>query len=328
MSAMASRRLIGRRLSQAIPVWIALGVAARPWGQLGGMCMSASNTAVGRLDVGFLGGPLVTGPGPHCSASLERGLALLECFIGTDRLLGVAEVAGRLGLSRSATHRYMMTLQALGFVERGPGRKYRLTLDVTKLGRSATCGIGLAEHARASMRELARRTGFAVELGVLDGPEVLLIERVKVYSRSATLSAEGSSGELRLPVHCTALGKLLLAMVPPDVGRELLDEAVLERCAANTITSRRALREELSQICRSGLAVCDGELTSDAVMIATSVRDERGDIRAALGLSALRSRITAEGLASALGPHLSSAADQISARLGYRRVDEQARVAW
>jgi DNA-binding IclR family transcriptional regulator len=270
----------------------------------------------------------VAGQGPHLSASVERGLAMLECFGRGDRWLGISEIAERLGASRSTTHRYMITLQALGYVEQGDGRKYGLALGATKLGCSAMSGMSLVAHARSSMEELARRTGFVVDLGVLDGPEVVLVERVGGRRRSVAGGGRPTEGEWRLPAHCTALGKLLLASLPADVGRELLAELVLERRTSNTITSRQTLRRELSQVRTSGLAVCDGELTAGRVAIAAAVRDERGDVYAALGLSAGGSRITAEGLASELGPHLLSAADQISAQLGYRRADERARAAW
>ncbi len=186
--------------------------------------------------------------------------------------------------------------------------------------------MGLVMQARGSMQALVRLTGLAVELGVLDGPEVLLVERVEGRLRSG-VPGSVSGGEVRLPAYCTALGKLLLAMVRPDVGRELLREVVLERRTPTTVRSKGALREKLWGVCESGVAVCDGELMSDVVMIAAAVRDVHGEVQAALGLSAMKSRITAESLASALGPHLLSSASQISARLGYRRADERARVA-
>jgi IclR family pca regulon transcriptional regulator len=87
------------------------------------------------------------------------------------------------------------------------------------------------------------------------------------------------------------------------------------------------LRDELSQISASGLVVSDEEMEPGLVTIAAAVRDESGEAHAALGLSAMTSTITVESFVSALGPHLQSAADQISARLGYRRADERARGA-
>ena len=132
---------------------------------------------------------------------------------------------------------------------------------------------------------------------------------------------------MRVPVYCTALGKLLLAMLPDGVRRKLLGELVLERRTPCTITSKRGLREELLAVRESDLGVCDEEMASGLVGIAAAVRDERGETCAALGLSAAGSGVALERLVDGLGSHLLSAADQVSARLGYRRADERGRAA-
>ena len=221
----------------------------------------------------------------------------------------------------------MITLQALGFLEQGDRRRYGLTLGVTELGCSATSGMSLLEQARSFMQELARQTGFGVDLGILDGPDVLLVERIASRRRGVIREGRAPAGELRLPVYCTALGKLLLATVPADVQRQLLGELALERRTPSTIVNKRMLRDELSQISASGLAVSDEEMEPGLVTIAAAVRDESGEAHAALGLSAMTSTIAAESFISALGPHLQSTADQISARLGYRRAHERPRGA-
>jgi IclR family KDG regulon transcriptional repressor len=177
---------------------------------------------------GFLdGAPSIAAPGPHFSASLERCLAILEGFDDGNRLQGIADIAERLQMSRSTVHRYVITLQALGFLEQGNRRRYGLTLGVTKLGCSATSGMSLVAQARSFMQELARQTGFGVDLGILDGPDVLLVECIASRRRGVIREGRAPAGELRLPVYCTALGKLLLATVPADAQRELLGELAL-----------------------------------------------------------------------------------------------------
>jgi IclR helix-turn-helix domain len=88
------------------------------------------------------------------SQSLERGLAILGCFTPRHPVLGIADMANRLGMSRSTTHRYVITLQALGYLEQGASRKYRLGLRVTDLGMSALNSTGLREHAHPYLEEL------------------------------------------------------------------------------------------------------------------------------------------------------------------------------
>ncbi len=85
---------------------------------------------------------------PRYSQSLERGLAILGCFTPARPVLGIADIADELGMSRSTTHRYVITLVALGYLEQGASRKYRLGLRVTDLGMSALNSTGLREHAR------------------------------------------------------------------------------------------------------------------------------------------------------------------------------------
>src|SRR6202167_3291208 len=115
---------------------------------------------------------------PRYSQSLERGLAILGCFTPERRVLGIADLADALGMSRSTTHRYAITLTRLGYLMQVEKRKYRLALRVTDLGMSAMNSMSLQEHARPDLEELRRRTGFTVVIGVLDGPEVLLVDRV------------------------------------------------------------------------------------------------------------------------------------------------------
>jgi IclR family transcriptional regulator, pca regulon regulatory protein len=259
---------------------------------------------------------------PRFSQSLERGLAILCCFDAEHPVLGIVDIAQELGMSRSTTHRYVITLAALGYLEQGPGRKYRLGLRVTGLGLSAMSGTGLREHARIDLQELCQRTGFTVSLAVLDGPEVLLLERLRGTRRILHQAEPGIGAGSRLPAHCTAVGKLLLAYLPEPAQRELLGELQLERCGPNTVRSKSALRRELAQIDEDGLAVDDQEFAEGLYAIAAPLRCDTGDTVAAIAMTAHSRTIGLGDLIDALGPHLVSTADRISARLGYRRADE------
>jgi IclR family pca regulon transcriptional regulator len=222
-----------------------------------------------------------------------------------------------------APHRYVITLVALGYLEQGASRKYRLGLRVTDLGMSALNSTGLREHAHPYLEELRQRTSYTTSLGVLDGTDVLYVDRVRSFRRgqgAVDLSLHTGS---RLPSYCTAMGKLLLANLPESEQRELIASMKLTKRAPNTITSKKALREELDEIQAAGFAVNDQELAADLYAIAAPVRNEARDVVAAVNLAAPSSMISLEELVDALGPHLVSTADRISARLGYRRDDEQ-----
>lgn len=260
---------------------------------------------------------------PRYSQSLERGLAILGCFTPKRPVLGIADIADDLGMSRSTTHRYVITLVALGYLEQGASRKYRLGLRVTDLGMSALNSTGLREHAHPYLEELRQRSSYTTNLGVLDGADVLYVDRVRSFRRGqGSIDLDLHTGS-RVPAYCTAMGKLLLANLPESEQRELISAMKLTKRGPNTISSKKALREELEEIAAEGFAVNDQELAPGLCAIAAPVRNEAREVVAAVNLSAPSAMISLEELVDALGPHLVSTADRISARLGYRRDDEQ-----
>jgi IclR family transcriptional regulator, pca regulon regulatory protein len=260
---------------------------------------------------------------PRYSQSLERGLAILSCFTPKRPVLGIADIADELGMSRSTTHRYVITLLALGYLEQGASRKYRLGLAVTDLGMSALNSTGLREHAHPYLEELRQRTSYTVSLAVLDGTDVLYVDRARSFRRSqGGVNIDVHTGS-RLPAYCTAMGKLLLASLPDADQRELIASMKLTKRGPNTITGKKALREELSEVLEANFAVDEEELAKDLYSIAAPVQNEAREVVAAVDIAAPSSMISLEELIDALGPHLVSTADRISARLGYRRDDEQ-----
>jgi IclR family pca regulon transcriptional regulator len=262
---------------------------------------------------------------PRFSQSLERGLAILGCFTPARPMLGIAELADQLEMSRSTVHRYAITLVALGYLEQESSRKYRLGLRVTDLGMSALSATGLREHAHSHLQELRLATGYTASLAVLDGTDILYVDRVRSFRRAEGKIDVGLKPGSRLPAYCTAMGKLLLAHLPDPERRALLAGVRLAKRAPNTITGKEALHQELEQVREEGIAVNDQELAAGLYAIAAPVRSESRDVVAAVSLAASASVITLEELVAALASHLISTADRISARLGYRRDDETAR---
>ena len=259
---------------------------------------------------------------PRYSQSLERGLAILACFTPKRPVLGIADIADELDMSRSTTHRYVLTLTALGYLEQGAQRKYRLGLRVTDLGMSALNGTCLREHAHPYLEELRQQSTYTASLAVLDGSEIVYVDRVRSLRRGKSEIDLGLALGSRLPAYCTAMGKLLLANLPEQEQREILTSMKLTKRGPNTITSKEALRDELGQVREEGFAVNDEELVPELHSIAAPVRNEAREVVAAASLAANTSTISLSELVDALRPHLVSTVDRISARLGYRRDDE------
>ena len=260
---------------------------------------------------------------PRYSQSLERGLAILGCFTPERPVLGIADIADDLGMSRSTTHRYVITLLALGFLEQGASRRYRLGLRVTDLGMSALNATGLREHSSPYLEELRQRTSYTVNLAVLDGLEILYVDRARSFRRGQRKIDLNLRPGSRLPAYCTSMGKVLLANLPETEQRDRIGEMTLTRRGPNSITSKKALRTELEHVRREGLAVNDKELIAELISIAVPVSSGSHEVVAAVNLAAHESMISLEQLVDSLGPHLIATADQISARLGYRRADEK-----
>jgi IclR family transcriptional regulator, pca regulon regulatory protein len=268
------------------------------------------------------------------SGSLERGLAILGCFTAGRPVLGIAEIAAEVGMTRSTTDRYVRTLLALGYLERyvqqGSTRKYRLGLAVTDLGMSALSATGLRDHAHSYLVELRSHTSCTVSLGVLDGGEVLFVDRVRglpVRGRSRgqqeiDLNLDVGS---RVPAHASSIGKLLLANLPgPE--QDLMLQMPLSRLAARTITSGHTLRAELDRIAVEAFAVEEEELMNGVRSIAAPVCNGTRQVVAAVAVEAPISIVSRAVMVNALGQHLLATADHISSRLGYRHDEEPAPV--
>src|SRR5205809_3957584 len=146
------------------------------------------------------------------SQSLERGLAILSAFRSGRPLLGVSDLSREVGLSRSTAHRYIATLAGLGYLQQDPPtRKYRLGPRVLDLGFSAINSMDLRELAAPHLQALSDETGHTVNMAVLDGADIVYIERCRTAQqgqREIDLNLHVGS---RLPAYCTSMGKVLLA---------------------------------------------------------------------------------------------------------------------
>src|SRR6202020_2749568 len=171
------------------------------------------------------------------------------------------------------THRYMTTLLVLGYLEQDASRKYRLGLRVTDLGMSALNSNELRKHSRPYLEELRRQTSYTASVAVLDGPEILYVDRARSFRRGQDNGDPVLAVGSRLPVYCTSMGKLLLAHLPEHEQQTILDDLMLAKCAPNTITSEKALRDELEGVRKAGFAVNDEELAAGLYSIAAPVRN-------------------------------------------------------
>lgn len=248
------------------------------------------------------------------SLSLGHGLAILASFSAEHSTLGIAEMASALSMSRSTTHRYAATLAQLGYLEQNSARRYRLTPRCADVGLAALGSMALHECSRPFLHELRRETGWTVSLAILDGSEAMLVERLRGWRGLHEIDLRlGSSA--RLPVHCTAMGKVLAAWLPEDELRALLLTLNLKRNGPNAITGKRALRSELAHVRDQGFAIDDEELIDGLRSIAVPVLDAHERVLAALDLAVPAALFEGSELDEEFGGLLSHIAEGITEEL-------------
>jgi IclR family transcriptional regulator, pca regulon regulatory protein len=168
---------------------------------------------------------------------------------------------------------------------------------------------------------LRQDTSYTANLSVLDGPEILYVERARSFRRGQNRIDLNLRPGSRLPTYCTSMGKVLLANLPEPEQNELIAAMTLKRRGPNSITSKKALRAELELVLDEGIAVNDEELAQGLVSMACPVRNENQQVVAAINLAAHTSMISSEEMVDQLLQHLLATADNISVRLGYRFED-------
>jgi IclR family pca regulon transcriptional regulator len=260
-----------------------------------------------------------TALGPGQSQSLERGLAILSAFKAATPELGISELARSLGLTRSTSHRYVATLARLGYLQQNPHtRKYRLGPRVVDLGLSAINSMELREISAPHLQQLSDETGHTVNMAILDGVDIVYIERCRSSQqgqREIDLNLHVGS---RLPAYCTSMGKVLLAFLPDDEQAERLGQIDFVERGPNTLTSARALAAELARVRAAGLSVNNEELAYGLRSMAVPVRGQTGEVVAAINFAVHRTAASIGDLVERLGPTLKRTSADISARIGYR----------
>lgn len=251
-------------------------------------------------------------PDPRLSRSLEYGIAILESFSGERQALGIADMADIVGISRSTTHRYAITLVALGYLEQDSKRKYRLSTHASAPGSAAIGAIRKRVPARAVLEELRNETGYTVSMGVLDGARVVYIHHLFGHRLGQYAIDQYRGVGAGIPVHCSALGKALLASLSDAERRELLASIELGRYGPNSIVDRKRLAAELDRISVRKPVVSDEELVPGARSIAMLVPRPHSEQALAIDVTVPSAAYTVEQLVKEIGPRVKRAARLIS----------------
>ena len=223
-------------------------------------------------------------------SSVATGVRVLKAFTSKTPNWGVTDLASHMGLSKSTVHRVLSTLADEGLLEQDPGTsRYRLGLALFDLVAAVPSQRGLHEAVLLPMTDLRNSTGETVQVGVLDGRQVVYVERL---DSPHTLRMFTELGR-RNHAHCTGSGKALLAFAPAGQLARLLNGWVLEALTEHTIVSTEALRAHLAIIRERGYAENRHESQIGVVSIAAPIRDQRGTTIAAMSVAGPAERIDA-----------------------------------
>jgi DNA-binding IclR family transcriptional regulator len=244
--------------------------------------------------------------------SIERAAAILRLLSGRTRRLGVAELAGELGLPKPTVHGLLRTLQRVGFVEQdAESGKYQLGAALLHMGSSYLDGNELRTRALNWSDALAARSGESVRIGTLHENQVLVVHHVFRPDDTRQVLEVGAM----LPVHATSLGKALLAY-HEYLAAELAREG-LRAITGSTITDPYRLRRELRDVRERGFALEREELLEGIAAVACPVDDRRGLTVGAIGISGPVQRLCENGRPrEELVSYVREAARSVSRELG------------
>ncbi|WP_019074031.1 IclR family transcriptional regulator [Streptomyces hokutonensis] len=245
------------------------------------------------------------------NSTADRALDILMMFDDTHLVISGSAVAERLGVARSTAYRYLQSLVSSRFLEEAPGGGFRLGLRVLEIGRLARRSYGLSDIALPAMTELSEDVRETVLLTRRSGELVVCVDRAEAAARAVRISYERGS---TLPLNAGASALVLLAWIPQDEARRLLETAELRRFTPATLTDVDTLMDRLANIRRAGYSVTRGELDPDVTGVAAPIRDAEERVVAAVSVAALASRVFPEAEAE-LAQKVLATARKITDRL-------------
>jgi DNA-binding IclR family transcriptional regulator len=254
---------------------------------------------------------------PSHVQSVARALEILEALARENRELTLTEIAEKMGWPKSTVHGLLATLRDYRFVEQSAqSGRYHLGVRLFEFGHIVANSWDIRAVALPQMQRLNQEYGEMIQLATEDGGEVLYIEKLDSKHFMRIVSEEGS----RLPMHCSALGKALLAYKAPAEVKRILAAKGMPRITRRTITDPAAMDKELAKIRSLGYAIDDREIMEGLRCVAAPIRDSKGAVRYAISVSSLADTLTGEHLDCILASLL-AAARETSYLMGYRGQD-------
>ena len=245
--------------------------------------------------------------------SIVRALTLLEALGDRRGEIGIALLSKQVGLHVSTTHRILGTLIERGYARQNPETgRYALGARALHLADSYLGQVDLRRVARPILERLSRETGETANLVLLAGREPLYLNKAESSQSLRIFSRIGH----RAPLHCTAVGKILLAYRPREEADALLGSNPLEALTKHTIVSAGQFHRELDKVRDQGFALDREECEEETCCIAVPIRNARGSVEASLSISAPAVRLTPRRMEELI-PLMIRTGQEVSIQLGF-----------
>lgn len=220
----------------------------------------------------------MAGETSHGQSVISRSLTILDAFDSDHRHLSLSDISRRSGLPIATAHRHVAELETWGALVKNSNSEYEIGGRIWKLGLLAPIQTELREVALPYMQDLFHVTRDNVQLAIRDGVQSFYVERIAGQKSYPILGKTGA----RLPLHTTAIGKVLLAFAPSDVVEKALGALTTE--TPNSITDKIRMKKELRAILADGYATTRDEMTVGASSIAVPIFDWNNRVIAGLGI--------------------------------------------
>ena len=248
----------------------------------------------------------------NLTRTVLKALDVLDCLAVATEPLTAQAVAQRCGLSRATAHRLLTTLERRGYARGAGSGRYQLGQRLLHLSSLLLRQLDLPLVARPELREVSHRVDETAYLAVLDGIEVLYIDKVESSQSVRLYSGVGT----RNPLHCTSLGKAILAFLPDEERATLLGRLTLTRRTPNTISDRGVLEAHLNLVRAQGYAVDNIENEDHIRCVSAPIFDHDGRVTAAISVSGPAFRVSVERVPE-VAAVVMEGAGAISRKLGY-----------
>ncbi|CRF28962.1 transcriptional regulator [Mycobacterium tuberculosis] len=250
--------------------------------------------------------------------SVERALRILDLFDEYHKELKITEISSRMDLHKSTVHSLLKTLQEYHYIEQNPDNgKYRLGMKLLERSSRLVQSLDIRQAAHNYLQALSKTTGQTAHLVVLDGKEGVYIDKVEGDNAVIRYSRIGR----RIPLHCSAVGKALIAYKSQEQLNSILKGYHYQKHTENTIRTEEAFLQELERVRKRGYATDDQENEPGVFCIAAGVRDHSGEVIAAVSVSMLHARVTDEDKEEYI-KLLLQAVGELSERMGYGIMSE------